>query len=66
MPKLKDEEKLYIRTMGKALRVTAVFTSDEEANDYMSKNNDEGVVAVFDNSVYLANVYDKGAKFDAY
>ena len=60
--KMKPQEVLYIRSMGKALRVTAMFLNDDEANDYMAKNPDEGVVAEFDGRVYLANLRDKGVK----
>lgn len=63
--KMVAEEVLYIRSMGKALRVTAMFLSDDEANAYMAKNKDEGVVAVFEGRVYLANLYDKGVKIAA-
>ena len=58
--KLSDTQIMYVRSMGKALRVTAVFTSDDEANAYMHKNKNEGVIACFGNLVLLANIYDKG------
>jgi len=48
--------------MGKVLRVTAIFTNDDDANDYMSKHKDEGVIAVVENFVFIANVYDNGIK----
>jgi hypothetical protein len=60
--RLKDEQRVYVRSMGKALRVTAVFTSDDEANAYMAKHLDEGVVAQFGRFVLLANLHDRGAK----
>ena len=60
--KLKDAEIIYVRSMGKALRVTAIFTNDAEANAYMAANRDEGVVAEFGTLILLANVYDKGEK----
>lgn len=59
--KLKDDtEFLYVRSMGKLLRVTAVFTSDQEANSFMAKNNSQGIVACFGPYILLANVYDTG------
>lgn len=57
-----ETEKLYIRSMGKLLRITAAFTNDDEANAYMSRHRDEGVVCVTRSGlILLANLYDKGA-----
>ncbi len=58
--KMKPDQILQIFSMGKRLRVTAIFHSDAEANAYMEKHQDEGVIAAFDPYVFLANVYDKG------
>lgn len=58
---LGETEMLYVRSMGKALRVTAIFTNDDAANARMAKV-DEGVVAVFGPFVLLANLHDKGIK----
>lgn len=60
--KLNKQHSFYFRSMGKVLRVTAIFTNDNDANEYMSKNRDEGVIAVVNGYVFLANVYDKGIK----
>lgn len=61
MGKMKDSETVLIRSMGKALRITAWFTSDDAANDYMKKHPDEAVIAVTqDGLVLLANKYDHG------
>jgi len=46
--------------MGKTLQVTAIATSDDAANAYMSRNPDDAVVAVFDGLVFMADKYDKG------
>ena len=54
-----ETQNLYVRSMGKLLRVTAIFTSDDDANAYMAKK-DEGVVACFGPYILLANMYDKG------
>lgn len=63
MPKLRNDERLYIHSMGKRLRVTAWFASDDEANNYMSRHKDEGVIAVTkDGLVLLADVHDKGTQ----
>lgn len=65
MPKLTDTEKLYIRSMGKALRVTAIFATDDEANEFMARpGNDDAVVGVFGGLVMLANKYDRGVKIE--
>lgn len=58
--RLNDKQKLYIRSMGKMLRVTAVFTNDDKANAYMARHRDEGVVAVFEPLVFLASLHDHG------
>ena len=60
--KFKEHQCFYFRSMGKVLRVTAIFTNDDDANDYMSKHKDEGVIAVVENFVFIANVYDNGIK----
>ena len=59
--KLPDHQHLYVRSMGKSLRVTAMFKDDDDANRYMARNRDEGVVAVMAGVVLLANLYDKGS-----
>lgn len=59
--KLKTEtEFLYVRSMGKLLRVTAMFDNDADANKFMAKNDGHSVVACFGPYVLLANVYDTG------
>lgn len=54
-----------VRSMGKALRITALFKSDAEANAYMERNKDEGVIAEIDGVIFLANLHDKGEKIGA-
>ena len=59
--KLKPEQKLYVRSMGKMLRVTAIYDNDDDANAHIDRSdNDDGVVAVFRPFVLLANLHDKG------
>lgn len=64
--KIPKEQTLYIRSMGKALLVTALIsgeTKDERtdaANEYCRKNPDEGVVSEFHGMVFIANIYDRG------
>ena len=62
--KLAPEQIMYVRSMGKALRVVAIFRTDDEANAFMEKNRDTGVVAVFGDLVLVANLYDKGVKIE--
>jgi hypothetical protein len=66
MPKMKDEHHLYIRSMGKALRVTAWFTDDDAANAWMERNSGHGVVAVLDGLILVANIYDQGHPIPRY
>lgn len=58
--KMKPEQILHIYSMGKRLRVTAIFHSDAEANAHMERHPDEGVIAAFDPYVFLANIHDRG------
>lgn len=59
--KFNDKQTLYVRSMGKALRVTAIFTDDDEANRHMARSdNDDAVVAVFGPYILLADKYDHG------
>lgn len=53
-------ERLLIRSMGKNLRVTAIATTDDEANEYLRRHKDEAVIACFGPFVLMANKYDKG------
>jgi len=52
-------ELLFIHSMGKKLRISAIATSDDEANEHCGKN-DDAVVAVFGPFVIMANKYDNG------
>lgn len=56
----RPEQSLYVRSMGKALAVTAIYTDDDAANDHMMKNRDDAVVAVFGPFIFLASRHDKG------
>ena len=51
---------MYVRSMGKALRITAIFHMADEANAYLDKHTDEAVIAVIGDYILIANVYDKG------
>lgn len=58
--RLNDQQTMYVRSMGKALRVTAIYDNDDDANAHMEKNHDDAVIAVFGKYVFLANRYDRG------
>ena len=63
--RLQQHQLVYVRSMGKLLRVTAVFHDEDEANKYMEKHADEGLVACFAPYFLIANVYDKGEEISA-
>ena len=54
------EQTLYIRSMGKALRVSAIFTDRDEANAYMAKHDEQALVACCGPFYLLADRFDKG------
>lgn len=58
--KLSADQHFYIYSMGKRLRVTAIFHSVDAANAYMERNPDDAVVAEFAPYIFLANQYDSG------
>lgn len=61
--KSKEDEYLWIYSMGKKMRVTAITDNDKEANAHMEKTGvREGVIACFGPFVFMANLYDRGEK----
>ena len=56
----KTDDKLFLFSMGKRLRVTAIFTDLAEANAHMGRT-DDAVIACFGPFIILANQYGKGA-----
>jgi len=63
--KLTDNQTIYVRSMNKALKVVAICSTDDEANDFCEKNVDTGVIAVFGELVFIANLYDRGVQIGA-
>ena len=57
---MKHDDQLHIRSMGKSIRVTAIFTDATEANDYMASHEEQACVAEFAPFVFLADKYDRG------
>lgn len=61
--KAKSEVSLLVRSMGKALAVTAIIQGgQDEANAYMAKHDDEGLVAVDGDLHFMARMTDRGEK----
>ncbi len=56
----KPGEAIYLALFGKRFRITALFSSDDEANAYMEANKSDGCIACFGPFVFLANLDDKG------
>lgn len=62
MPQLPTERIVHIHSdMGTTLRVTAVFTSDAEANAYLEQHPREGVIAAAGGMVWIGDNRDLGA-----
>lgn len=54
------EMKLFVASMGKLFQVTAIATSDEEANEHCAKNDREGVIACDKYGlIYIADIYGR-------
>lgn len=49
-----------IRSMGKNIRVVAIADNDDEANKFMERNRDTGVIACFGPLVFIAELNDRG------
>jgi hypothetical protein len=58
--KATKDEKLLFRSMGKSFAITAIATTDEEANEHMRKHDDDAVIASFGPFVLMANKHDAG------
>ena len=58
----KEKTELYMRSMGKALKVTSIFTTVDSTNAYLETHRDEGVVAEADGLIFCANTYDHGVE----
>lgn len=56
----REDDRLLIQSMGKALRVTAIYSTDDDANSHMQRHPNDAVIACFGPFVFLANKYDLG------
>lgn len=54
----KTDEMLWIYSMGKRFRVTAIFTDDASANLWMERHRDQGLIAEFGPFRIIANLYE--------
>ena len=57
----KATETLLFRSMGKSLRIIAIFTTESDANAYMAKHDNAACIAEFGPFIFLANKYDQGS-----
>jgi len=44
-------------SMGKAFPVRKIAVTDEEANEYLAKHKDTGVISTFDQKIFIADYY---------
>ncbi len=57
------ETLLYVRSMGKLLKVTAITPDAKTANEWMEKHDDDALMAELpDGTCLMGNRYDKGQK----
>ena len=59
---LAKTESLYIHDMGKAFRVTAIFSDTDEANRYMEEHTGQSVIACLGPFILLADKHDDGQR----
>ena len=57
---LKTEQHLYVHTMGRALRVSAIFGDAGSANAHMARHDEQALVACFGPFCLTADKHDKG------
>lgn len=62
--KLNNNQCMYLRSMGKALKITGIFTNIEKANQFCSETNN-GVIAEFGKFIFTADMGDKGVSISA-
>jgi hypothetical protein len=62
--RLRENETLYVRSMGKALLVTHIATTDGDVNAICERDRDVGIVGQFGEFRLLARLHDKGVAID--
>jgi hypothetical protein len=53
----KENEVLWMHSMGKRFRVRAISDNDDESNAFMERNSDTGLIACFGPFNVIANLY---------
>jgi len=53
-------DSLYIEGVGRTFRVTAIYTTVDEANEHMRQHPSDAVLACYGELVFLANMLDRG------
>jgi hypothetical protein len=61
---LASDQPLYVHTLGRAIRVTAIFQSADEANGFMAAKPGQGVLACYSPFRYLALMSNIGFKIE--
>jgi hypothetical protein len=61
---LDQDQTLFIRIYGNLISVTAIFTTDAAANNYLETHRDEGVLAAWGSLVLIAAKADLGTPFN--
>jgi hypothetical protein len=53
----REQDQLWVFSMGKRFLVRAIFTTTEQANEYMEKHSDTALIACFGPFNVIANQY---------
>ena len=53
---------IYINTLGRFVKVTAVFTDEEQANNYLKFHPNDGVIHEESGAIFMADINDEGFK----
>jgi hypothetical protein len=61
---LNQDQPLFIHTFSRAIRVTAIFQSADEANQFMEINPEQGVLACYGPLIFVARNRDLGFKIE--
>ena len=61
---LNQDQPLFIHSFGRAIRVTAIFQSADEANQFMEIDPEQGVLACYGTFVFVARNSDLGFKIE--
>ena len=62
--KLNENQCMYLRSMGKAVKITGIFT-DEEATNKFCEHTNNGVIAQFGKYIFTADLGDNGVSISA-